>query len=65
MFHLKNNKPSDKYTNICDHYKYMMDDSCNKEKISNTSLTDIEYCKVLEQLYTNCLKFQKSKNNIN
>lgn len=43
----------------------MMDDSCNKEKLSNTSLTDIEYCKVLEKLYTNCLKFQKSKNNIN
>ena len=65
MFHLKNNKPSDKYTNICDHYKYMMDDSCNKEKLSNTSLTDIEYCKVLEQLYTNCLNFQKNKTTTN
>ena len=65
MFHLKNNKPSDKYTNICDHYKYMMDDSCNKEKKYNTSLIDIEYCTVLEQLYTNCLKFKKSKSNIN
>jgi len=46
-----------KYIDVCDNYKSKLEE-CETKKIQDYS------CELVKKLMTNCLEFQKSKNNV-